>query len=164
VGFVVDKVALGQVFFEYFGFPCKLSFHQMLHHHHHLSSGAGTRDQLVADVTGRVSLTSPQETKKKVTECMFHILLDLNPLELYMMESANYIPRYATFTALLSFPPSNVQTRSSAPQIDSLPLGWEIKYHGAQQVTLCSVCFNLCVSKCRLGRRTNQNWVAASFP
>jgi hypothetical protein len=26
VGFVVDKVALGQVFCEYFGFPCQ-SFH-----------------------------------------------------------------------------------------------------------------------------------------
>jgi hypothetical protein len=31
VGFVVDKVALGQVFSEYFGFPCKSSFHQLLH-------------------------------------------------------------------------------------------------------------------------------------
>jgi hypothetical protein len=28
VGFVVDKVALGQVFSEYFGFPC-----QLLHNH-----------------------------------------------------------------------------------------------------------------------------------
>jgi hypothetical protein len=28
VGFVVDKVALGQVFSEYFGFPCQSSFHQ----------------------------------------------------------------------------------------------------------------------------------------
>jgi hypothetical protein len=35
VGFVVDKVALGQVFSEYFGFPCQ-SFHQFLHHHNHL--------------------------------------------------------------------------------------------------------------------------------
>jgi hypothetical protein len=35
VGFVVDKAALGQVFFEYFGFPCQ-SFHQFLHHHNHL--------------------------------------------------------------------------------------------------------------------------------
>jgi hypothetical protein len=26
VGFVVDKVALGQVFSEYFGFPCQSSF------------------------------------------------------------------------------------------------------------------------------------------
>jgi hypothetical protein len=34
-GFVVDKVALGQVFSEYFGFPCQSSFHQILHHHNH---------------------------------------------------------------------------------------------------------------------------------
>jgi hypothetical protein len=30
VGFVVDKVALGQVFSDYFGFPCQSSFHQLL--------------------------------------------------------------------------------------------------------------------------------------
>jgi hypothetical protein len=35
VGFVVDKVALGQVFPEYFGFPCQSSFHQILYHHNH---------------------------------------------------------------------------------------------------------------------------------
>jgi hypothetical protein len=35
VGFVVDKVALGQVFSEYFGFPCQSSFRQILHHHNH---------------------------------------------------------------------------------------------------------------------------------
>jgi hypothetical protein len=34
VGFVVDKAALGQVFSQYFGFPCQ-SFHQFLHHHNH---------------------------------------------------------------------------------------------------------------------------------
>jgi hypothetical protein len=33
VGFVVDKTALGQIFSEYFGFPCQ-SFHQFLHHNH----------------------------------------------------------------------------------------------------------------------------------
>jgi hypothetical protein len=32
VGLVVDEAALGQVFSEYFGFPCQ-SFHQFLHHH-----------------------------------------------------------------------------------------------------------------------------------
>jgi hypothetical protein len=35
VGFVVDKAALGQVFSEYFGFPCQSSFLQFLHHHNH---------------------------------------------------------------------------------------------------------------------------------
>jgi hypothetical protein len=40
----VDKVALGQVFTEYFGFPCQFSFHRLLHNHH-LSPGAGTGGQ-----------------------------------------------------------------------------------------------------------------------
>jgi hypothetical protein len=44
-GLVVDKVALGQVFSKYLGFPCQSSFHQLLHNHHHLSSGAGTIGQ-----------------------------------------------------------------------------------------------------------------------
>jgi hypothetical protein len=41
VGFVVDKLMLGQIFTEYFGLSCESSFHQLLHNHHHLSSGAG---------------------------------------------------------------------------------------------------------------------------
>jgi hypothetical protein len=45
VGFVVDKVALGQVFSEYFGFPCQSLFHKLLHNHPHLSSGACTIGQ-----------------------------------------------------------------------------------------------------------------------
>jgi hypothetical protein len=37
VGFVVDKVAPGQVFSECFGFPCQnRSVHQLLHPHNHL--------------------------------------------------------------------------------------------------------------------------------
>jgi hypothetical protein len=61
VGFVVDKVALGQVFSEYFDFPYQFSFHRLLHIHH-LLSGAGTVDQLVADVPSGLTLTPPQET------------------------------------------------------------------------------------------------------
>jgi hypothetical protein len=30
---MVDKVAMGQVFSEYFGFPCQMSFHRLLHTH-----------------------------------------------------------------------------------------------------------------------------------
>jgi hypothetical protein len=45
VGSVMDKVALGQVFSEYFGFPCQSSFHQLLHNHPHLSSGGCTIGQ-----------------------------------------------------------------------------------------------------------------------
>jgi hypothetical protein len=33
VGFVLDKVALGQVFSQYFDFLCQSSFHQILHDH-----------------------------------------------------------------------------------------------------------------------------------
>jgi hypothetical protein len=43
--FVVDKVALGQVFSEYFGFPCQSLFLQLLHNHPHLSSGVCTIGQ-----------------------------------------------------------------------------------------------------------------------
>jgi hypothetical protein len=35
VGFVVDRVVLGQDFSEYFGFPSLSSFHQVHHQHHH---------------------------------------------------------------------------------------------------------------------------------
>jgi hypothetical protein len=43
--FVVDKVALGEVFSEYLRFLCRYSFHQELHNHHHFSSGAGATGQ-----------------------------------------------------------------------------------------------------------------------
>jgi hypothetical protein len=62
---VVDKVALGQVFSEYFGFLCQFSFHRLLHIHHHLSSGAGTIGQFVADVPIGLSLAPLQEKKKE---------------------------------------------------------------------------------------------------
>jgi hypothetical protein len=45
VEFVMDKVALGQVFSEYFGFPCQSWFHKLFHSRPHLSSGAGTIGQ-----------------------------------------------------------------------------------------------------------------------
>jgi hypothetical protein len=54
VGFVVDKVALGQVFSEYFHFPCQFLFYRRWY-----------IGQLVADVPSGFSLTPPQETKKK---------------------------------------------------------------------------------------------------
>jgi hypothetical protein len=66
VGFVVDRVALGQVSSEYFGFPCQFSFHRLLHIHHHLSSRADTIGQLVADLPNGVSLTRHQGGKKPI--------------------------------------------------------------------------------------------------
>jgi hypothetical protein len=56
VGFVVNKVAVGQAFPEYFSFPCQFWFHQLLHIHHYLSSRAGTIGQTVADVPSELSL------------------------------------------------------------------------------------------------------------
>jgi hypothetical protein len=47
VGFVVDKVALGQVFYEFFDFPHEFSFHRLLHNHH-LSFEAGAIGQIAA--------------------------------------------------------------------------------------------------------------------
>jgi hypothetical protein len=64
VGFVVDKVAPGQVFSEYFGFPLQFSFHRLIHTHH-LSSEAGTIDQLIADVPSGLSHTPPHPKKLK---------------------------------------------------------------------------------------------------
>jgi hypothetical protein len=63
VGFVVDEVALGQVFSEYFGFPYKFSYHRLLHIHHHLPSGASTVDQLVPEVSHH-----PKKLKKKLLD------------------------------------------------------------------------------------------------
>jgi hypothetical protein len=65
MGFVGDKVALGQAFSEYFGFPCQFSFHRTLHIHL-LPSGAGTIGQLVADVQNGLNLTPRQESNKKI--------------------------------------------------------------------------------------------------
>jgi hypothetical protein len=64
VGFVVDKVALRQVFSEYFGFPCLLAIHRLLHDHHHLSSGA----RIIGQNSDRSTTwtASPHEKNKKV--------------------------------------------------------------------------------------------------
>jgi hypothetical protein len=66
VGFVVDKVALGQVYSEHLHFPCQFSFHRLLHAYHHLSAGAGTIAQLVADETSGLSLATTRNEKKKL--------------------------------------------------------------------------------------------------
>jgi hypothetical protein len=62
--FMVDKVALGQVFSEYFGFLC----HRLLHNNHHLSSAAGIIGQTVDAVPSGLSFTPPYETKKRVVD------------------------------------------------------------------------------------------------
>jgi hypothetical protein len=59
VGFVVDKVALGQVFSEYFGFPCQSSFNQFLQNHHRYHPG------LVHLASSGRSTQSPTPLNKK---------------------------------------------------------------------------------------------------
>jgi hypothetical protein len=63
VGFVVDKVDLGQVSSEYFGFSCQFSLH--ITHSSSIFQGCYSR-QLVADVPSGLSLTPPQEKNVKV--------------------------------------------------------------------------------------------------
>jgi hypothetical protein len=67
VGFVVDKVALGQVFSEYFDFLCQSSFHRLLHNHHHLSSGAGKIGQQWPTYQVDSVSSHPEKLKKKTT-------------------------------------------------------------------------------------------------
>jgi hypothetical protein len=62
MGFVVDKVALGQVYSEYLGFPFQFSFHRLLHTHH-FSYGAGKIGQLVAEVPSGI-----RKKKKKTVK------------------------------------------------------------------------------------------------
>jgi hypothetical protein len=65
VGFVEDKVALGQVHSENFGFPCQSIIHRLLHTNYHVSSVAGTIGQIVAHVPSGFSLTTLHETETK---------------------------------------------------------------------------------------------------
>jgi hypothetical protein len=55
----------GVRFIRVLRFPLSILIHRLLHIHHHLSSGAGTISQLVAVIPSGLSLTPPQETKKK---------------------------------------------------------------------------------------------------
>jgi hypothetical protein len=66
---------LGQVSSEYFGFPCQFLFHQMLHTHP--PSGAGTVGQLVANARRGLSLTPPQESKKKIITTWCNVTDDM---------------------------------------------------------------------------------------
>jgi hypothetical protein len=62
MGYVADKVALGQGSSEYFDFPYH-SFHRLLDTPHHPSSGAGTICQIVTEVPSGHSLTLSQGIK-----------------------------------------------------------------------------------------------------
>jgi hypothetical protein len=96
VRFVVDEVALGQVFSEYFGFLCQFSFHRLLHIHHHISSGAGAIGQLAANVPSGLSLTPPQETNHYASMplhcfCKVHCLWDVYQTDLLFIYVSVYV-------------------------------------------------------------------------
>jgi hypothetical protein len=59
---MVDKMELGQVFSEYFSFPCQFSVHQLLHADH-LSFGAGKIGQLMTNVPSGLSHPTPRKKK-----------------------------------------------------------------------------------------------------
>jgi hypothetical protein len=82
VGFVVDKVALGQVFSEYFNFPCQLAFHRLLHnhHHHHLTSRAATIGQTAAPLPS--GLSHPTR-KKNNAKTRFMIFTQISVISLF---------------------------------------------------------------------------------
>jgi hypothetical protein len=75
VGFVVDKVALGQVFSsEYFGFPCQnRSFHQLLHPHNHPEQAQEARSGRSAEWT-QYGLQPPIFKKKIYIYIYIYIL------------------------------------------------------------------------------------------
>jgi hypothetical protein len=99
VGFVVDKLALWQVFFGYFGFPYQFSSHRLLHihhHHHHLSSGARTRGQFSGRRTKWTqSHPTPRisDTHRKPTASITAVLL---PFVTYLLTLPRMIHGYGT--------------------------------------------------------------------
>jgi hypothetical protein len=97
VGFVVNKVALGQVFSKYFGFPCR-SFHRVLHSHLHPSSSAAAIGQIMAHIPTRLSLTHP---KKQLF--IFALSWDRTQLRL-QYKGPPFICSYSWSLELWSFP------------------------------------------------------------
>jgi hypothetical protein len=68
IGFVVDTVALRQVFSEYFCSSCKSLFLRLrnTYHHHHPSPGAGTIGQTVTDVPSGLISHHPDKPKNPI--------------------------------------------------------------------------------------------------
>jgi hypothetical protein len=75
VGFVVDKSALGQVFSEYFGFPCQ-SFHRLLHTHYP-SSGAVIIAKYWPTYEKDSSLTPTQGKKQRLIIIIIRLYMSI---------------------------------------------------------------------------------------
>jgi hypothetical protein len=65
MGFAMDGLELGQLFSEYFGFPCQFSFHRLFQTHY-LSSGAGKVAQILTGVPSGLSLNLSQRNVKQL--------------------------------------------------------------------------------------------------
>jgi hypothetical protein len=96
-GFMVDKVALGQVFSEYFGFPCQSAFHRLLHNHHR-SSGAGTIGQQWP--TNQVDSVSPhpEKLKKKLLYAVIFVVSVSCTVTMFLVSQIRIILYYQFFT------------------------------------------------------------------
>jgi hypothetical protein len=77
VGFVVDRVALGQVFSKYFGFPCQFSFPTTDPHssssiiqdwYNRTISGRRTKMDSVSPHPKKLQKQKEQEQKRKITK------------------------------------------------------------------------------------------------
>jgi hypothetical protein len=67
LGFVVDKVTVGQIFFRVLRFPLPIFIPPTAPHSLSLSYGPGTIGQIIADAPSGLSLTSPKEIKLQFT-------------------------------------------------------------------------------------------------
>jgi hypothetical protein len=76
--FIEDKVALGQVSFEYFGFPCQ-AFHRLLNTPHYPSSG-GWYNKPNSGRRTKWALAPSQETKRKTKKS---IISQMNSASVY---------------------------------------------------------------------------------
>jgi hypothetical protein len=99
VGFVVNKVALGQVFSEYFGFPCKFSFYWL--HYTHLPSGAGRMGPSVAGVPSGLRLTPPHPTQPLNKGCFLLLETHLSHSSVTNNDEAIFRVAYSTDSGYL---------------------------------------------------------------
>jgi hypothetical protein len=85
VEFVVDNLALGQVFSDYFILSCQSSFHQILHPNNHPG-----QVQLVADVP-----SGPSWTKKVVRDFLHGLSFDTEAgVSTFLQNVGELLPKY----------------------------------------------------------------------
>jgi hypothetical protein len=83
---MVDEVAIGQVFSEYFGFLCQSSFHQFLHNHHHLSWGLYNRVVIAAVPNGLKSNPTNNNNDEEIATEVGIVQFEVYDIRIRMME------------------------------------------------------------------------------